>query len=83
MSAALAERLPDEEATTVPAMEHVLTQSEENWFSKPGRAATPTGQPLTKGFDQALLAAVLISSRDSREPVTLAVMFHENDNRFK
>ena len=44
VSAALAEHFPDEEATIVPAMEHVLTQSEENWFSKHGRAATPKGQ---------------------------------------
>ena len=41
MSAALAEHFPDEEATIVPVMEHVLTQSEEKWFSKHGRAATP------------------------------------------
>jgi hypothetical protein len=34
-------------------MEHMLTQSEGNWFSKHGRAATPQGQLLTKGFDQA------------------------------
>ena len=32
----MAEHFLDEEATTVPAMEHVLTQSEENWFSKHG-----------------------------------------------
>ena len=63
----MAEHFPDEEATIVPAMERVLTQSEENWFSKHGRAATPKGQLLTKGFDQAFLVAVLISSRDSRE----------------
>ncbi len=44
MSAALAEHFPDEEATIVPAMEHVLTQSEENWFGKHGRAAIPKGQ---------------------------------------
>jgi Hemerythrin HHE cation binding domain len=44
VSAAMAEHFPDEEATIVPAMEHVLTQSEENWFSKHGRAATPKGQ---------------------------------------
>jgi hypothetical protein len=62
----MAEHFPDEEATIVPAMEHVLTQSEENWFSKHGRAATPKGQLLTKGFDQAFLVAVLTSSRDSR-----------------
>jgi hypothetical protein len=58
----------------------VLTQSEENWFSRHGRAAAPKGQLLTKGFDQAfpvgagftvaaaILAAVLISSRDGRQP---------------
>jgi hypothetical protein len=51
--AGLAEHFPDEEATIVPAMEHVLTQTEENWFSKHGPAATPQGQLLTKGFDQA------------------------------
>ena len=33
----MAEHFLDEEATTVPAMERVLTQSEENWFSKHGR----------------------------------------------
>ena len=44
VSAALAEHFPDEEATIVPAMEHLLTQSEENWFGKHGRAATPKGQ---------------------------------------
>jgi len=53
VSAAMAEHFPDEEATIVPAMEHVLAPSEENWFSKHGRAATPKGQLLTKGFDQA------------------------------
>ena len=44
VSAALAEHFPDEEANIVPAMEHVLTQREENWFPKHGRAATPKGQ---------------------------------------
>jgi hypothetical protein len=47
VSAGLAEHFPDEEATIVPAMEHVLAPSEENWFSKHGRAATPKGQLLT------------------------------------
>jgi hypothetical protein len=50
VSAALAEHLSDEEATIVPAMEHVLTQSEENWFSKHGRAATPKGQLLARAL---------------------------------
>ena len=44
VSAALAEHFPDEEASIVPAMEHLLTQREENWFPKHGRAATPKGQ---------------------------------------
>jgi hypothetical protein len=52
VSAALAEHFPDEEATIVPAMEHVLTQSEENWFSKHGRAATPTGQLMTRALNR-------------------------------
>jgi hypothetical protein len=52
VSAALAEHFPDEEATIVPAMEHVLTQSEENWFSKHGRAATPKGQLMTRALNR-------------------------------
>ncbi|UWE13327.1 hemerythrin domain-containing protein [Actinacidiphila bryophytorum] len=44
VSAAMAEHFPDEEATIVPAMEHVLTPREEKWFAKHGRAATPKGQ---------------------------------------
>jgi hypothetical protein len=67
VSAATAEHFADEEATAVPAMEHALTRSEENWLSKHGRAATPKGQLLTKGFDQAFLVAAQTSSRDSPE----------------
>ena len=44
VSAAMAEHFPDEEATIVPVMEHVLTRREEKWFGKHGRAATPKGQ---------------------------------------
>jgi hemerythrin-like domain-containing protein len=44
VSAAMAEHFPDEEATIVPAMEHLLTQKEEKWFPRHGRAATPKGQ---------------------------------------
>lgn len=44
VSAAMAEHFPDEETTIVPAMEHLLTQREEKWFGKHGRAATPKGQ---------------------------------------
>jgi hypothetical protein len=36
VSAGLAEHFPDEEAIIVPALEHVLTPSEGNWFSKHG-----------------------------------------------
>jgi hemerythrin-like domain-containing protein len=44
VSAAMAEHFPDEESTIVPVMERVLTQREEKWFGKHGRAATPKGQ---------------------------------------
>lgn len=44
VSTAMAEHFPDEETNIVPAMEHVLTQREEKWFGKHGRAATPKGQ---------------------------------------
>lgn len=49
VSAAMAEHFPDEETTIVPVMEHVLTQREENWFPKHGRAATPKGSALEHG----------------------------------
>jgi hypothetical protein len=41
VSAALAEHFPDEEANIVPAMEHVLTQREEDWFPKHGSRNRP------------------------------------------
>lgn len=44
VSAALAAHFPDEEATIVPAIEHVITQPEMDWFENHGRKATPKGQ---------------------------------------
>ncbi|BEL06736.1 hypothetical protein Q0Z83_049270 [Actinoplanes sichuanensis] len=44
VSAALAAHFPDEEANIVPAIEHVVTQKEMEWFGEHGRKATPKGQ---------------------------------------
>ena len=62
VSAALAEHFPDEEATIVPAMEHLLTQSEENWFGKHGRAATPQGELWN------MIGAILAAQPDGGAP---------------
>ncbi|WP_433380136.1 hemerythrin domain-containing protein [Actinoplanes sp. CA-142083] len=58
VSAALRAHFPDEEANIVPAIEHVVTQPEVNWFSKHGRQATPKGQ----GWN--MLGAILAAQPD-------------------
>lgn len=58
VSAAFAAHFPDEEVTIVPVIEHVITRSEENWFSKHGRQATPRGQ----GWN--MLGAILAAQPD-------------------
>ncbi|PJJ56615.1 hemerythrin HHE cation binding domain-containing protein [Mumia flava] len=58
INAALAEHLPDEEKTIVPAMETTLTEKEIQWFSTHGRKATPKGQT----WDQ--LGAILDAQPD-------------------
>lgn len=58
VSVALAEHFPDEEKNIVPVIEHVVTPSEEHWFSKHGRAATPKGQSWN------MLGAILAAQPD-------------------
>ncbi|MFJ3491184.1 hemerythrin domain-containing protein [Leifsonia aquatica] len=58
ITGALAEHLPDEEATIVPVMEHVLTPREVEWFAKHGRASTPKGQSWN------MLGAILAAQPD-------------------
>jgi iron-sulfur cluster repair protein YtfE (RIC family) len=75
VSSALAEHLPDEEQNIVPVMEHVLTESEVEWFGKHGRDSTPKGQTWN------MLGAILAAQPDGGSawlkknlpaPVTLA-----------
>jgi hypothetical protein len=69
----------DEEATIVPAMEHVLTQREENWFLKHGPRVTPADpafhqpadrRPLRRGrhrrIDEWPSASVRAAARSGR-----------------
>ncbi|MEV6848729.1 hemerythrin domain-containing protein [Actinoplanes sp. NPDC051411] len=58
VAAALKAHFPDEEATIVPVIEHVVTRSEEAWFSTHGRRATPKGQ----GWN--MLGAILAAQPD-------------------
>ncbi|TDV56320.1 hemerythrin domain-containing protein [Actinophytocola oryzae] len=58
VSAALAAHFPDEEANIVPVIEHVVAQSEVDWFAKHGRKATPRGQ----GWN--MLGAILAGQPD-------------------
>ncbi|MCW2144273.1 hemerythrin domain-containing protein [Actinoplanes cyaneus] len=44
VSAALAAHFPDEEKNIVPAIEHVVSQPEMEWFGQHGQRATPKGQ---------------------------------------
>ncbi|GAB1819770.1 hypothetical protein HerbRD11066_29340 [Herbidospora sp. RD11066] len=58
VTAALAAHFPDEEATIVPLVEHVVTQPEADWFEKHGRKAVPKGQ----GWN--MLGAILAAQPD-------------------
>lgn len=58
VSAALAAHFPDEEVNIVPVIEHVVTQKEEDWFSKHGRDAAPKGQAWN------MLGAILVAQPD-------------------
>ncbi|MBM2615653.1 hemerythrin domain-containing protein [Actinoplanes sp. LDG1-06] len=58
VAAALARHFPDEEVTIVPAIEHVVTQPEVEWFARHGRQATPKGQAWN------MLGAILAAQPD-------------------
>ncbi|MGO1802187.1 MAG: hemerythrin domain-containing protein [Microbacteriaceae bacterium] len=55
---ALTEHFPDEEENIVPVIEQVIRRSEERWFGKHGRAATPKGQTWN------MLGAILVAQPD-------------------